>query len=451
MSRGHRLCAVNSGATRTATRIEGRTAGEISESIRNLVGAGELKPADPLSPIRELARELGVHRNTVAAAYRLLVAAGVAETRGRHGTFIRSLPTVHGEGGLALAGHVDLSSGNPDPDLLPDLGGALTRTSYTPPLYGTAATDAALEKWARRSMEQELGRPASITITNGAVDAVERLLTAHLTRGDAVAIEDPCFLASVDTLRVNGFKAIPMPVDVEGITLAGLRHALKRGARAVVCTPRAHNPTGANLSADRATALRSLLIDYPHVLVIEDDHFSAVSGQSYHRLAPTITTRWALVRSVSKFLGPDLRVAIVASDVDTAARLGTRLRPGANWVSHLQQRLTADLLCDPEVAAQLDTARRTYAKRREILIQALTDKEITVTRPADGLNIWIPFERDSSVIVDRLADQGWLVRDGAQFAATPSSPHNAIRVTASTITADRARRFAATLSKILAD
>jgi DNA-binding transcriptional MocR family regulator len=219
--------------------------------------------------------------------------------------------------------------------------------------------------------------------------------------------------------------------------------------RAVVCTPRAHNPTGANLSARRAAELGAVLEDFPHVLVIEDDHFSAISSQPYHRLAPPITTRWALVRSVSKFLGPDLRVAIVASDVDTAARLSTRLRPGANWVSHLQQRLTADLLDDPDVSAQLKSARRAYAERRATLAQALTSKKIAVTDPADGLNLWIPFERDSAVVVDRLAGQGWLVRDGAQFAATPASPHNAIRVTASTITVDRARRFSAALAKIL--
>ena len=432
-----------------ATGIEGGTAGEISESIRNLVGAGVLCPGDSVPPIRELAGELGVHRNTVAAAYRLLVAAGVAETRGRRGTFVRAIPALEGEGSIARAGHVDLSSGNPDPELLPDLGAALGRTSYSAPLYGTAATDPQLEQWARASIEPEVHRPFAITITNGAVDAVERLLTAHLTRGDAVAIEDPCFLASVGTLRVNGFRAVPVRVDAEGITPDDLHRALSSGVRAVVCTPRAHNPTGNSLTADRAEALGAVLADFPHVLVIEDDHFSAISSKPYHRLAPASTTRWALVRSVSKFLGPDLRVAVVASDVDTGARLSTRLRAGANWVSHLQQRLTSDLLGDPDVLLQLAEARRTYAHRRATLTGALRARNIYVPDSMDGLNVWVPLERDSTPVVDRLASQGWLVRDGAQFAATPDRPHNALRVTASTITADRARRFAAALAKIL--
>lgn len=169
------------------------TAGEISEGIRNLISAGVLAPGDALPPIRALADDLEVHRNTVAGAYRLLVAAGVVETQGRRGSFVRAIPFLEGEGGIALPGSVDLASGNPDPALLPDLRASLDRTTYTPRLYGAAATEPLLDSWARSSIEDEVLRPCSITITNGAVDAVERLLTAHLTRGDAVAIEDPCF------------------------------------------------------------------------------------------------------------------------------------------------------------------------------------------------------------------------------------------------------------------
>ncbi|MFC1474386.1 aminotransferase class I/II-fold pyridoxal phosphate-dependent enzyme, partial [Rhodococcus qingshengii] len=338
------------------------TAGEISEGIRNLISAGVLAPGDALPPIRALADDLEVHRNTVAGAYRLLVAAGVVETQGRRGSFVRAIPFLEGEGGIALPGSVDLASGNPDPALLPDLRASLDRTTYTPRLYGAAATEPLLDSWARSSIEDQVRRPYSITITNGAVDAVERLLTAHLTRGDAVAIEDPCFLASIGTLKANSFRAVPMDIDTSGITPQGLLRALESGVRAIICTPRAHNPTGVSMSADRAATLGNILAEFPHVLVIEDDHFSAVSSNQYCRLAPMSTTRWALVRSVSKFLGPDLRVAVVASDLDTGIRLSTHLRSGANWVSHLQQRLSAELLSDPTVIDGLANARAVYER-----------------------------------------------------------------------------------------
>ena len=73
---------------------------------------------------------------------------------------------------------------------------------------------------------------------------MERLLAQALQRDDAVALEDPCFLASIHLARLGGYRAVPVPVDGEGMTVDGLRSALAQGVRAVVCTPRAQNPTG---------------------------------------------------------------------------------------------------------------------------------------------------------------------------------------------------------------
>jgi DNA-binding transcriptional MocR family regulator len=36
-------------------------------------------------------------------------------------------------------------------------------------------------------------RQGEIDITSGAIDAIERLLCAHLLPGDSVVVEDPCF------------------------------------------------------------------------------------------------------------------------------------------------------------------------------------------------------------------------------------------------------------------
>src|SRR5690606_21591957 len=132
--------------------------------------------------------------------------------------------------------------------------------------------------WAREWMAADLApTDFRLTVTSGAVDAVERLLAQALTRDDAVALEDPCWLAGIQTARLGGYRPVPVPVDEEGMTVDGLRAALAEGVRAVVCTPRAQNPTGVSLSAERAADLRAVLADHPYVLVIEDDHFSLLS------------------------------------------------------------------------------------------------------------------------------------------------------------------------------
>ncbi|ERK70571.1 transcriptional regulator, GntR family, partial [Leifsonia aquatica ATCC 14665] len=344
--------------------ITGTTAAEIAASVRALHERGELRRGDALPPVRELAGQLGINRNTAVAAYRLLAQAGVVVARGRAGTVIAGLEAVAQEGYAADSVLHDVGTGNPDPRRIPDPSAALAGAIGRPVLYGEPVIDPALEaralEWVRDGLPD---RDVRITVTNGAVDAVERLLAQALLRDDAVALEDPCFLASIHTVRLGGYRAVPVPVDAEGMTVAGLRAALDAGVRAIICTPRAQNPTGATLTAQRAAELRAVLADHPYVLVIEDDHYSMLSQRPYETLIGPEHRRYALVRSVSKFLGPDMCLAVAATDPETAERLSFRLSPGTTWVSHILQRLVLAQLTDETALATIAAAGRHYAER----------------------------------------------------------------------------------------
>src|SRR2546430_664531 len=110
------------------------------------------------------------------------------------------------------------------------------------------------------------------------------------------------------------------------------------GGPAVVLTPRAQNPTGAAFDQARARDLGAVLGRYAGVLTIEDDHAGAVSGAQAFSLAGA-GERWAVVRSTSKWLGPDLRLAVVAADPTNAARVEGRQRLGTGWGHHSLQQL----------------------------------------------------------------------------------------------------------------
>ncbi|GAA2692642.1 aminotransferase class I/II-fold pyridoxal phosphate-dependent enzyme [Actinoplanes palleronii] len=430
--------------------IQGETAADIADSVRVLVQRGELAAGASLPPMRVLAAQLGVNRNTVASAYALLAAAGIVDAHGRAGTTVLGLPKVGGEGegapgeGTAAPRTVNLASGNPDPALLPDWSRSFA--GYTPILYGEQPIHPRLHDWAERTLPPG-PTPGQVTVTSGAVDALERLLAAHLMRGDAVALEDPGFFLSVGTLRVGGYRAVSLEVDPQGVTVASLRDALAAGVRAVVCTMRAQNPTGASLSAERAEHLRALLAEHPDVLVVEDDHFSAIAVTPYRTVIPAGTARWAIVRSMSKFLGPDLRLAVLRADAGTTARLATRLgRP--SWVSHLLQHIGAELLTSPAAQERLAEAAAAYPSRRALLVDALAAQGIAVFPAADGFNVWIPLPHDEHRVVTGLAQAGWAVRAGSAYGGSPSrSP--AIRVTTATLTADQAAGLAAALHPLL--
>lgn len=411
-------------------RIAGRRATEIAADVERAVGQGALRPGEPLPPLRELAEELGVNANTVAAAYRLLRDRGVIETAGRRGSRIRSRPATTSRDAIRWdlpPGARDLSTGNPDPALLPALeeamAAALARHRADPMLYGGPAVDEELAALARAAFDAD-GVPAGpVAVTSGSLDAIERALTAHLRPGDPVAVEDPGWGSVFDMLSALALRPLPVRVDDDGPLPADVSRALREGARALVVTDRGQNPTGAALSADRAADLRRVLADHPGTLVIDDDHVNGLVELPLCQLAGA-TTRWMLVRSTAKAYGPDLRLAVLTGDPVTVDRVAGRHRLGPGWVSHLLQDVVVHLWRTGAVDVAAVSAA--YGSRRATLLGELAARGVQGFGRS-GMNVWIPVP-DETAAVTRLLAAGWAVAPGARFRLS-SGP--GIRVTLS--------------------
>ncbi len=396
------------------------------------IRGGTLAPGDALPAVRALAAELAVSPATVAKAYQELRQRGLVVTAGRHGTRVRPRPPVAARrAGLLpppLPGARDLSAGQPDPRLLPPLGphlAGLAAEIGAPTGYAVSAVVPELADAARERLAADGVPAAEITVTGGALDGIERLLAAHLRPGDAVAVEDPGWANLLDLVAALGLRAIGVPVDDDGPTVPGVRAALAAGARALIVTSRAQNPTGAAVSADRAEELRTLLTGRSDLLLIEDDHAAELARVPLHPLAGA-TAAWAFVRSVSKPYGPDLRLAVLAGDEATVARVAGRARVGAGWVSTVLQCLVLALWRDPATADLVRWAGESYERRRDGLVDALAAHGLAA-QGRTGINIWVPVA-DETMVVTALRDAGWSVAPGAlnRIAAAPG-----VRITVS--------------------
>ncbi|MEU7700784.1 aminotransferase class I/II-fold pyridoxal phosphate-dependent enzyme [Streptomyces sp. NPDC039028] len=412
-------------------RIEGRRASDIAASVERGVGLGALEPGRLLPPMRELAVTLGVNPNTVAAAYRTLRERGVIETDGRRGSRVRPRPATTTRGSIrveAPAGVRDVSNGSPDPALLPPLGEAFAevarRYAERPGMYGEAPVDEEFARLARAAFDADGVPEGPVGVTSGSLDAVERVLAVHLRPGDAVAVEDPGWGSLLDLVPALGLRPVPMAVDEEGPRPEAVERALAvDGARGVIVTDRAQNPTGACVTEARAEELRRVLARHPRVLLIEDDHGHGIVAQPLYPLAGG-GDHWVLIRSVAKAYGPDLRIAAFTGDAETVDRVLGRQRLGPGWVSKLLQRTVAHLWA----AEAVDSAvvSRAYGKRRDGLVRALARRGVEA-HGRSGMNVWIPVPDETGAVAGLVA-AGWAVAPGARFRMEAGP---AVRVTVS--------------------
>lgn len=441
-------------------QITGDTASAIAASVERAITAGALGPGAPLPSVRRLAGDLGVSPATVSGALAELRRRGLVVSRPRSGTHVakRSAARRARTPAPIPPGVRDLAGGNPDPALLPDLGAALRALDVPARLYGAPPVLDELAEVAGADLARD-GVPAErVAVVNGALDGIERVLAARLAPGDAVAVEDPGWPNVFDVARTLGLRLVPVAVDARGMLPDALAGALRTGVRAVVITPRGHNPAGAALDAARADELRGL--PAPDVLVLEDDHLGPVAGSPWHSVGPgrpaarhhdpppqpgsTGRDRgaWAVVRSASKWLGPDLRVAVIAGDEVTLSRVEGRQSLGPGWVSGITQALAARLWNDPATVALTRRAVEAYARRREALGAALAAHGIAA-HARSGINLWIEVPDEDAAVRGLLGD-GWAVASGSPFrlGARP-----AIRITTAALEEAAAERVAAAVAR----
>ena len=194
---------------------------------------------------------------------------------------------------------------------------------------------------------------------------------------------------------------------------------------AVFVQPRAHNPTGASLSAGRAGELARLLAGHD-LVVVEDDHSGAIAGVELASLGRALPDRVVHIHSFSKSHGPDLRLAALGGATAPIEAVIRRRRLGPSWSSRLLQTVLAAMLTDAGTEARVAKAAATYARRRSGLRAELAARGVD-TIDGSGLNLWIPVH-DEQVAVVALAARGIGVSPGSPFEVDPApTPH--VRVT----------------------
>ncbi len=417
-----------------ANGIEDRSARGIAAAIGRMVTTGTLSVDSRLPTVRELSKALGVSPTTVSEAWQTLAAVGAIEARGRLGTFVRR-PT--GAGGARRyrrvtegPGHfaLDLSTGTPDPALLPELGAILALVS------GQTLTSSYLDNPVLPQLETMLRdlwpfEPETLTVVDGAMDALDRIAQVTIRLGDRVVVEHPTFPPLIDLLEQLGAEIIGVDIDDDGMSVDGLRDALAFEPSVLFLQPRAQNPTGASMSETRRDALVALL-RHRDAVIVEDDHSAGIASRPVFSMGKDLPSRTVHIRSFSKSHGPDLRLAAVGGAGDVVSAVANRRLLGPGWSSRILQAVLVELLADPRTSEALESAKVQYAKRRRIVSEVLHDHHVPTSGGVDGgdgINVWMGVADERSALIT-LAAQGIGAAPGEPFMVRPDDP--SLRITA---------------------
>ncbi|RTF65350.1 aminotransferase class I/II-fold pyridoxal phosphate-dependent enzyme, partial [Serratia marcescens] len=336
------------------------------------------------------------------------------------------------------AGMCDLASGNLDAALLPALRLGAAEVFPQQNGYDISGDLPVLTGLGREWLSRQgvtLGEPA---VFSGALDAMEKALRCHAQPGAAVWVEDPCWPPLLTLLRHLRLRPLPLAVDEQGCRLPE-----SGAADAVILTPRAHNPTGASLSAQRAQQWRGFLRGHPQCLAIVDDFWGPLSQQPLH--LPFDGDRGLYVLSLSKFLSPDLRIALACGNLTLLQAMRADQYISERWVSHILQQIAARLWEQALQEGQLLRAQQAYQARRDELVQRLNALNHTALAVGEGLHLWVPV-RSETAAAQLMAQRGWLVQGGEPFRLKCGP---ALRVSLANVTPSQLAPLAQDLSEAM--
>lgn len=397
---------------------------QITRAISADIRRGRLGPGDRLPGSRTLAKTLGVHRNTVLAAFRELQAEGWIQSEGLSTRVAEELPQASLEAQAVLRGSLGFPLEAPLPPALaksPKRPGALVFGTGLPDLrllptdwlaraYSRALRSRALLGYGDPKGELRLRtalacllsgvrglavEPDQLMVVGGSQMGLDLVARTLLRPGDRVAVEDPGYAPAWVTLRTAGAELVPIPVDADGLQVEALAALLERQPiRALYCTPNHQFPTTVTLSASRRLNLLELAQKHQMAILEDDyDYEFTFDGSSVLPLASADKAGVVIyMGSLSKVVAPGLRLGFVAGPQALVEALSVRRYNADRQGDQVLERAVAELVEDDLLQRHVRKMCRIYQSRRGVLAAALErhlSGTVAFDLPPGGMSLWL--------------------------------------------------------------
>ncbi|WP_104202815.1 PLP-dependent aminotransferase family protein [Billgrantia saliphila] len=428
----------------------GTLAQHLYRTLRDWIQSGRLVRGQRLPSTRQLARELGLGRNTLLAAFDQLIAEDFLATRQGAGTFVADLVFQEGRGGAEPSATREtappfapcpLSSRGAElltySDVLPQRHAAfvpgvpaldrfpqalwrrlLRRHLQHMPLAwldyqtqgGVPELREALSDYLRHSRSVRC-RPEQILIVQGAQQGFELVARLLADAGDEVWIEEPGYNGAQACFAAAGLDMTPVAVDEEGMSVASL--AGRGCPRLIYVTPSHQYPSGVTMSLARRLALLDAA-ERHGAWIVEDDYDSEFRyGQRPIAALQGLVdgARVIYVGTFSKVMYPGMRLGYLVLPEPLVApfrRANARLNREGQYAV---QAALAEFIARGHFSRHVSRMRECYRRRQARLRKALAPavaQGLALSAGQAGMHLvaWLDEPALERTLVERAVDQG---------------------------------------------
>lgn len=296
--------------------------------------------------------------------------------------------------------------------------------------YSTTEGWQPLRNWIARLMYK---RGIAVTgdrvlITTGSQQGIDLVGKIFIERGDAVVVENPCYLAALQSFCGHEASFIPVDSDDEGMRVDQLENALKDcRPKLIYIVPDFSNPKGTTLSRQRRTRLIELSARY-RVPILEDNPYGELRYTREETQPLAALDKEGLVIHISTFsktLSPGMRLGWLTASEEIFQTVVIAKQAADLHSSTIEQRAAARLLDGFDYEGHVGNLCHVYGERCRIMLSALEryfPVEANWTRPEGGLFLWVELPEDVSaeeLFEEAIAERVAFVPGTSFFACEP--------------------------------
>ncbi|WP_042394705.1 PLP-dependent aminotransferase family protein [Streptacidiphilus carbonis] len=295
-----------------------------------------------------------------------------------------------------------------------------------------------------------------LLVTGGSQQGLTLVAAALLEPGDVVLVEDPTYLAALQSFGFAGARVLPVPSDEHGLDPAALADlVVAERPKLLYLVTNFQNPTGRTLPAERRRAVAEVA-ERHGLWIVEDDPYGDLrfegEPQPWIASLEAAADRTVLLGSFSKIMAPGMRLGWLRAPAALRRACVIAKQAADLHTSTVDQAAAARYLADNDLDAHLARVRTAYHARRDALLAGLPDALPTGSRwnrPDGGMFLWVqlPQGHDATALLAEAVARDVAYVPGAPFFAGPPDP-TALRMSFTTHTPDEIGEGLTRLAKV---
>jgi DNA-binding transcriptional MocR family regulator len=270
-----------------------------------------------------------------------------------------------------------------------------------------------------------------LLVTTGSQQALGLISAVLIDPGDVVLVENPSYLAALQSFGFAGARLVPVPCDEDGLQVEALPELIVEHApKFLYVVPTFQNPTGRTLPAARRARLAEIAAGHG-LWIVEDDPYGELryDGRALTPIGaqPGAGDRTVTISSLSKVLAPGLRIGWLRAPEKILRPLAIAKQAADLHTSTVDQIAARTSLQAADLDTHIDGLRREYRRRRDALLAGLAralPEGSTFNRPDGGMFVWarLPAGWDAARLLRRALEHDVAFVPGFPFYAQDADP-----------------------------